>query len=379
MKKSVLLMALMAVTLTAGAQRNDLYSTGKSNSRSSSQSTTQSQSAVITRTPSYTEPSKVESAPVQQAAPVVKTTPQIIVDRDPDEYNRRYTYGTSQIQYEDGSILDDVPTVYIHDTIYVKDATEDKYIYIGNNSYAEGYNDAVEDYYLTRRLYRFRHNGRPYFTLIDDILFDIVYWDRYFDDRYWTYSHTYYYDPCFYDPWYYDSWYYDPWYYDRYYYYGPGYHHPHPAPAYYAGRGPESKNERRVNNFTPNRSINGGGWDRDLSRATSDRMAASSSSSERSINRSGSSSSASRSVSRAGSESSSERSIARNSSRNEPQSAGSSSSSSVRSVAPATSSRSNSPSRDVNSSSSSRTANSSASRASRKGRRCLLGWHRTGR
>ena len=30
MKKSVLFMALMAVTMTAGAQRNDLYSTGKS-------------------------------------------------------------------------------------------------------------------------------------------------------------------------------------------------------------------------------------------------------------------------------------------------------------------------------------------------------------
>ena len=114
MKKSVLFIALMAVTMTAGAQRNDLYSTGKSTGKSSGSSA--SQTAVVTRTPSYTDP-----APVQQAAPVVTTTPQIIVDRDPDEYNRRYTYGTSQIQYEDGSILDDVPTVYIHDTVYVRD------------------------------------------------------------------------------------------------------------------------------------------------------------------------------------------------------------------------------------------------------------------
>ena len=94
MKKSVLFMALMAVTMTAGAQRNDLYSSGKSGSSSSSSSAT---SATVTRTPSYTEPAPV----VEQAAPVVNTTPQIIVDRDPDEYNRRYTYGTSQIMYED--------------------------------------------------------------------------------------------------------------------------------------------------------------------------------------------------------------------------------------------------------------------------------------
>ena len=184
MKKSVLFMALMAVTVAAGAQRNDLYSSGK-NGKSSS---TTSASATVTRTPSYTEPAAQEPvAPVEQAAPVVKTTPQIIVDRDPDEYNRRYTYGTSQIQYEDGSILDDVPTVYIHDTIYVVDPNNSgkKYVYVDDGSYAEGYNDAVEDYYLTRRLYRFRYNGRPYFTLVDDILFDVIYWDRYFDDRYW--------------------------------------------------------------------------------------------------------------------------------------------------------------------------------------------------
>ena len=153
-------MALMAVTMTAGAQRNDLYSSGKNSGKSSSQST--QGSAVVTRTPSYTEP----EVTYQQAAPVVKTTPQIIVDRDPDEYNRRYTYGTSQIQYEDGSILDDVPTVYIHDTIYVIDpeSGEKRYVYDDDGSYAEGYNDAVEDYYLTRRLYRFRHYGRFYMT-----------------------------------------------------------------------------------------------------------------------------------------------------------------------------------------------------------------------
>ena len=167
MKKSVLLMALMAVTMTAGAQRNDLYSSGKNSSKSSSQST--SQTAVVTRTPSYTE----TATPVQQAAPVVTTTPQIIVDRDPDEYNRRYSYGTSQIQYEDGSILDNVPTVYVHDTVYVLGSTQ----VVNDGSYAEGYNDAVEDYYLTRRLYRFRHYNTIYFSLYDDLLWDIIYWD----------------------------------------------------------------------------------------------------------------------------------------------------------------------------------------------------------
>ena len=117
MKKSVLFMALMAVTMTAGAQRNDLYSTGRSNTGKSS-GTTASQVTTVTRTPSYVEP----AAPVQQEvvpAATVTSTPKIIVDRDPDEYNRRYTYGTSQIQYEDGTYLDDVPTVYIHDTIFV--------------------------------------------------------------------------------------------------------------------------------------------------------------------------------------------------------------------------------------------------------------------
>ena len=189
MKKSVLFMALMAVTVTAGAQRNDLYSSSKSE-KSSSQST--SQTAVVTRTPSTVEPVAAEP---QAVAPVVTTTPQIIVDRDPDEYNRRYTYGTSQIQYEDGSVLDDVPTVYIHDTVYVldKSAGETKYVYVDveDNSYAEGYSDAVEDFYLTNRLYRFHHYGHFYYSLYDDILWDIVYWDRYFDNRYWYYSHTY--------------------------------------------------------------------------------------------------------------------------------------------------------------------------------------------
>ena len=178
MKKSVLLIALMAVTVTAGAQRNDLYSSGKKSGQASSSSSSQTQ--VVTRTPSYSDPV------VQQAAPVVTTAPQIIVDRDPDEYNRRYSYGTSQIQYEDGSILDDVPTVYIHDTIYVMDGSKQR----NDGSYAEGYNDAVEDYYLTRRLYRFHHYNRTYFTVFDDLLWDIIYWDRFFDDRYWHYAHT---------------------------------------------------------------------------------------------------------------------------------------------------------------------------------------------
>ena len=172
MKKSVLFMALMAVTVTAGAQRNDLYSSGNSGKTTSTKTTTST--AVVTRTPSTVDPVEIEPV-TPKAAPVVTTTPQIIVDRDPDEYNRRYTYGTSQIQYEDGSILDDVPTVYIHDTVYVRDDDRNtKYVYVDDNSsYAEGYNDAVEDYYLTRRLYRFRYNGRPYFTLVDDIIIKI--------------------------------------------------------------------------------------------------------------------------------------------------------------------------------------------------------------
>lgn len=177
MKKSVLFIALMAVTMTAGAQRNDLYSTGRNKSNQSSGTET----SVITRTPSSTVPAQTvpaqtvqtqtiqaQTVPAQtvpsQAAPAVTTTPKIIVDRDPDEYNRRYTYGTSQIQYEDGSILDDVPTVYIHDTIYVSDEYEKE----DRSSYAEGYSDAVDDFYLTRRLYRFRHHARPYYSIVDD-------------------------------------------------------------------------------------------------------------------------------------------------------------------------------------------------------------------
>ena len=113
MKKSVLIMALLAVAATAGAQRNDLYSSGKNSGKSSASSTqtTTTATASVTRTPATT----------QQADPVVQayTTPSIIIDRDPDEYNRRYSYGTSQIQYEDGTFIDDVPTIYIHDTVYV--------------------------------------------------------------------------------------------------------------------------------------------------------------------------------------------------------------------------------------------------------------------
>ena len=162
MKKSVLFMALMAVTMTAGAQRSDLYSSGKNSGKSSSSSTSQT----VTSTPSYyTEP----AVQVEEAAPMVTTTPKIIVDRDPDEYNRRYTYGTSTIQYEDGTYLDDVPTIYIHDTIYV--GTRE---ISSGSSYAEGYNDAVEDYYMTRRIYRFRHAYRPYYSLYDELFWDIL-------------------------------------------------------------------------------------------------------------------------------------------------------------------------------------------------------------
>ena len=200
-------MALMAVTMTAGAQRNDLYSSGKNNGKTTSSTT--SQQTTVTRTPSYAEP-VAPAEPAATVAPVVKTTPQIIVDRDPDEYNRRYTYGTSQIQYEDGTYLDDVPTVYIHDTIYV--STRE----VSDGSYMEGYNDAIDDYDLARRLYRFRRVGRPYYSLYDDIFWDILYWDYYWDTDYWYFSHSYIYDPWYYDPWYYDPWYYRPYYYSSY-------------------------------------------------------------------------------------------------------------------------------------------------------------------
>ena len=217
MKKSVLFMALMAVTMTAGAQRSDLYSTGRTNTGKSSVT---SASTVTTATvPTATVPTATvpTAAPVTQTTtPVLNTTtPKIIVDRDPDEYNRRYTYGVSQIQYEDGTYLDDVPTIYIHDTIYVgtREPSEDLYM--------EGYNDAIDDYNLTRRLYRFRRVSRPYYSLYDDILWDILYWDYYWDYDYWYYSRVF-------DPWYYDAWY-DPWYYDGWYghyYYGYYYHGP---------------------------------------------------------------------------------------------------------------------------------------------------------
>ena len=268
MKKSVLIMALLAVAATAGAQRNDLYSSGKNSGKSSASSTqATTTTTTVTRTPVAT----------QTVDPVVQayTTPSIIIDRDPDEYNRRYSYGTSQIQYEDGTYIDDVPTIYIHDTIYVATMLgEDR------KTYSEGYMDAVEDYYLTRRLYRFRHYGRPYYSLYDDILWNVIYWDRYFDDRYWYYSHTYYYDPWYYDPWYYDPWYYDSWYYNSWYYdswyysswYAP---YPHSVP----GGGPH-----HADRFVPNRKINAGGWDRNLSRKNSDRVAALGSSTNRSVN-----------------------------------------------------------------------------------------------
>ena len=317
-------MALMAVTMTAGAQRNDLYSTGRSNTGKSSSPST-SQTTTVTRTPSYTEP----AAPVQQeVAPAIVNTPQIIVDRDPDEYNRRYTYGTSQIQYEDGSIMDDVPTIYIHDTIYV--ATRERSSSYEDDIYMEGYNDAIDDYDMTRRLYRFRRYGRPYYSLYDEILWDVLYWDYYWDTDYWYFSHTYYYDPWFYDPWYYDPWYYGPYYYSSYYYYRPAH--------YYSYRYYSTPVYSRADIFRPNRSINEGGWDRNLSRSTTaSRSAAFGSSSSRSVN----TTTASRSVNSTSTES---RSVAGSSASRSV--AGSSSSRSVagssssRSVAGSSSSRS---------------------------------------
>ncbi len=118
---------------------------------------------------------------------------------------------------------------------------------IVNQSYIEGYNDALYDYdldfYYSSNLIRF-HAPSYALALYSD--FDLYYDLRFRPWRFsfsiydpWYYD-SWYYNPWYYDTWYYNSWRYDPWYYDRHYHYSwrepyrparPAHHAHKPEPA----------------------------------------------------------------------------------------------------------------------------------------------------
>lgn len=204
-------MALLAVTVTAGAQRNDLYSSGTKS-----------------KTVSTTASSSVTRVPVQADA------------FDTDNYNRRYTSSYTTSQYEEPEYSN---TVYIHDTVFYMMESESRQS-LDSYSYNEGYTDAIEDFYATRLITRFHRRGLTLSLALDPFFHDYLYWDTWY-----------------YDPWYYDSYYYrySYRYYDRYYYYEPRY-------RYISSYRPSYRYDRHYAS-APSRSVSssrGGGWDRNL-------------------------------------------------------------------------------------------------------------------
>ncbi|MCQ2057390.1 MAG: hypothetical protein MJY75_04185 [Bacteroidaceae bacterium] len=211
MKKTAIAMALLAVTVTAGAQRNDLYSSGTKS-----------------KTVSTTASSSVTRVPVQADA------------FDTDNYNRRYTSSYTTSQYEEPEYSN---TVYIHDTVFYMMESESRQS-LDSYSYNEGYTDAIEDFYATRLITRFHRRGLTLSLALDPFFHDYLYWDTWY-----------------YDPWYYDSYYYrySYRYYDRYYYYEPRY-------RYISSYRPSYRYDRHYAS-APSRSVSssrGGGWDRNL-------------------------------------------------------------------------------------------------------------------
>ncbi|MCQ2084318.1 MAG: hypothetical protein MJY58_07490, partial [Bacteroidaceae bacterium] len=196
MKKTVITLALMAVAVTAGAQRNDLYSTGKSKSTAPAVS-----SSSVTRVP--VQATSAQAAPVQTVP--AQTVQKVSSDDafDVDTYNRRYTPTSTAATESDYS-----NTVYVHDTVFYMLESETPQSSFDSYSYHEGYSDAVEDFYATRLITRFHRPGLRLSLALD---------------------------PFYYDSWYWDSWYYDPWYYDRYYYVGYSYRYYDPwyVPSYH--------------------------------------------------------------------------------------------------------------------------------------------------
>lgn len=193
-------MALLAVTVTAGAQRNDLYSSGTKS-----------------KTVSTTASSSVTRVPVQADA------------FDTDNYNRRYTSSYTTSQYEEPEYSN---TVYIHDTVFYMMESESRQS-LDSYSYNEGYTDAIEDFYATRLITRFHRRGLTLSLALDPYFHDYLYWD---------------------------TWYYDPWYYDSYYYrysyryrYISSYRPPYRYDRHYASAPSRSVSSSR-----------GGGWDRNL-------------------------------------------------------------------------------------------------------------------
>ncbi len=203
MKRMFFLTAAILASVVSIAQRNDLYSSASQASKP---------------TVSVTVP----AAPVTVASTPAVTTTVSSQERDVDEYNRRYSYSSSNQDTDYSYTGDSV----VHDTVYVK-----------SGSYAEGYNDAAEEYEYALRMARFHSVSISLFA-------SPFYWD------------------VFYNPWYPYGWrygwvYYDPWYYGPYY---PGWY---PGPIYVGPVYMVSGVYVRRDRFVPDRRINSG-WDRQL-------------------------------------------------------------------------------------------------------------------
>ena len=168
----------------------------------------------------------------------VNKTPEVVydasgVERNVDEYNRRYSSNTEDI--------------------YVVETDDDE------SEWKSGLDDSQEDYVYTTRLIRFR-SPRVAVPVSSPLYWDVVYlwspldWNVYVGGYYSYVSPTWinFYDPWYYDPWHYDSWHWnygwswhsswgwhDPWYHHHHYpywgYYPP--HRPHHGPIWAGGGG----------------------------------------------------------------------------------------------------------------------------------------------
>lgn len=206
MRRMFMICVAAIVSAAISAQRNDLYS---------------SSAKTVAPTPVTEVQTQTVSAAAVSANPTVaETVSYTTSERDVDEYNRRYAYSTSTSSDENVSAAGKV----VHDTVYLK-----------SGSYAQGYNDASEEYEYALRMMRFH-------SVSVSLLLSPFYWDVV-------------YDPWYRYPWR-GVWVYDPWYYPVYnpVYVGPVYVGPaYIAPGVYVRR----------DTYIPDRRINAG-WDRKL-------------------------------------------------------------------------------------------------------------------
>ncbi len=227
------------------AQRSDIYITGNNAASSVYSVNSEWEQTSVEEHSSIQTP--IQSGVVSKSSTSVENP----MERNIDEYNRRYSNNTStssisEITYSDNN------AVWV-DTVYIEKSND--------IAYAEGYSDASQDYEYALRMIRFR-SPRLSFHISSPFYWDVVYGSSFYSlyDYYWDMD--WYLDPFGYN-WYPNSYYIgSPFLYSRIWYntwYGPWYNSWY-NPIYvgipvYFTRGESA--------FVPNRSVNTG-WSRNL-------------------------------------------------------------------------------------------------------------------